>query len=88
MENLIYRTAVLSDYEQIVEMKTAVKQRIINSGLKIWQMGYPTNELLLEDISFNANGTQPMTDVVIDKEYVDKAFSDTTRKYDLKKYIL
>ena len=45
-------------------------------------------EFLLEDISFNANGTQPMTDVVIDKEYVDKAFSDTTRKYDLKKYIL
>lgn len=45
-------------------------------------------EFLLEDISFNANGTQPMTEVVIDKEYVDKAFSDTTRKYDLKKYIL
>ena len=29
-------------------------------------------EFLLEDISFNANGTQPLTDVTIDKEYVDK----------------
>lgn len=45
-------------------------------------------EFLLEDISFNANGTQPMTEVTIDKEYVEKAFSDTTRRYDLKKYIL
>lgn len=45
-------------------------------------------EFLLEDISFNANGTQPMTEVTIDKEYVEKAFSDTSRRYDLKKYIL
>ena len=45
-------------------------------------------EILLEEISYNANGRHPMMDVTIDKEYVDKIFKDTTRKYDLKKYIL
>lgn len=45
-------------------------------------------ETLLEDISFNANGTHPMLDVVIDKQYVQNAFSETKKKYDLKKYVL
>lgn len=45
-------------------------------------------EVLLEDISFNANGKHPMMDVTIDQEYVEKAFKDTTKKYDLKRYIL
>ncbi|MGN0960656.1 MAG: ATP-dependent protease ATPase subunit HslU [Christensenellales bacterium] len=45
-------------------------------------------EKLLEDISFNANGEHQMIDVVIDKAYVDKAFADTTKKYDLSKYII
>lgn len=45
-------------------------------------------EFLLEDISYNADGKTPMIDVVIDKPYVIKAFSDTTKKYDLTKYIL
>ncbi len=45
-------------------------------------------ESLLEDISFNANGSHPMSPVTIDKAYVENAFKDTTKKYDLKKYIL
>ncbi len=45
-------------------------------------------ETLLEDISFNANGNHPLLEVNIDKAYVDNAFQDTTRKYDLKKYII
>ena len=45
-------------------------------------------ELLLEDISFNASGNHPMLDVVIDKAYVQKAFKETKRKFDLKKYVL
>lgn len=45
-------------------------------------------EQLIEDISFNANGKHPMAKVVIDKEYVQKSFSDTKKKFDLKKYIL
>ena len=45
-------------------------------------------EFLLEDISFNADGKHPMLKVFIDKEYVIKAFAETNKKYDLKKYIL
>lgn len=45
-------------------------------------------EKLVEDISFNANGEHQMIDIDIDKAYVDKTFADTTRKYDLKKYII
>ena len=45
-------------------------------------------EKLLEDISFNANGEHQLIDIVIDKEYVYKTFADTTKKYDLTKYII
>ena len=45
-------------------------------------------EALLEDISFNATGEHPMTTVEIDKEYVQKAFKDKNKRFDLKKYIL
>ena len=45
-------------------------------------------EKLVEDISFNANGEHQMIDINIDKAYVDKTFADTTKKYDLKKYII
>ena len=45
-------------------------------------------EKLLEDISFNANGEHQMIDITIDKAYVDKTFADTTKKYDLSKYII
>ncbi len=34
-------------------------------------------ELLLEDISFNADGTHPMLDVVIDKQYVQKVYKES-----------
>lgn len=45
-------------------------------------------EKLLEDISFNANGEHQIIDINIDKAYVDKIFADTTKKYDLSKYII
>ena len=45
-------------------------------------------ETLTEDISFNATGKHPMTEVVIDKVYVQNAFKETKKKFDLKKYIL
>lgn len=45
-------------------------------------------ELLLEDISFNANGDHPMTDLLIDKKYVLKQLGKTVVKQDIKKYVL
>ena len=45
-------------------------------------------EKLLEDVSFNASGEYPMSEVVIDRPYVKNIFSSESKKHDLKKYIL
>ena len=45
-------------------------------------------EKVLEDISFNATGDHPILKVKIDKPYVQNAFSENRKKYDLKKYVL
>ncbi len=45
-------------------------------------------ESLLEDLSFNADGSHPMTEVTIDKEYVDSHLSSQAKQYDLTKYII
>ena len=45
-------------------------------------------EKVLEDISFNATGDHPMLEVKIDKAYVQNAFGEKRKKYDLKKYVL
>ncbi len=45
-------------------------------------------EKLLEDVSFNASGEYPLSEVVIDRPYVIKVFGETVKQRDLKKYIL
>ncbi|MDR1092987.1 MAG: ATP-dependent protease ATPase subunit HslU [Clostridiales bacterium] len=45
-------------------------------------------ELLLEDISFNADGQHPEIEVIIDRAYVKEHLKNTTKKHDLTKYIL
>ena len=45
-------------------------------------------EAILEDVSFNATGEHPMTTVEIDRKYVQNAFKEKNRKFDLKKYVL
>lgn len=45
-------------------------------------------ECLLEEISFNASGEHPVVEVVIDRNYVQKTFSNSKKKFDLKKYVL
>ena len=45
-------------------------------------------EKLIEDISFNADGSFETFKMVIDKDYVDKTFDSTIKKFDLNKFIL
>ena len=45
-------------------------------------------EKLIEDISFNADGSFPETKVKIDKLYVDNTFKSTLKKFDLNKFVL
>jgi len=71
--------------EEIAEMSAVENETSENIGARRL---HTILETLLEDISFNANGTHPMLDVVIDKNYVQNAFSETKKKFDLKKYIL
>ena len=45
-------------------------------------------ENLLEDISFNANGKNPLVEVIIDKKYVADKLGVKSKEKDLKKFIL
>ena len=80
--NLVFTEDALNAISELCEKENEVSENIGARRL------HTILEFLLEDISFNANGTHDLTTVTIDEEYVNKAFSDTTRKYDLKKYIL
>lgn len=71
--------------EEIAEMSATENDTSENIGARRL---HTILEQLLEDISFNADGTHPMLDVVIDKTYVQNAFKETKKKYDLKKYVI
>lgn len=45
-------------------------------------------EKLIEDISYNADGSFETFKMIIDKNYVDNTFSSTLKKFDLNKYVL
>lgn len=80
--NLSFTKKALEEIARIAEQENETSENIGARRL------HTIMEFLLEDISFNADGNHPMLDVVIDDAYVNKAFSDTSKKYDLKKYIL
>lgn len=45
-------------------------------------------EMLLEDVSFNADGEGEMQELVIDKEYVQKHLEKALKTMNLRKYII
>ncbi len=45
-----YRIAKINDYDNIIQMKNRVKERIIKQQLPIWQHGYPLDSMIEEDI--------------------------------------
>lgn len=71
--------------EEIAQMAVMENETTENIGARRLQS---IIEKVLEDISYNAGGDLPKTDVKVDKNYVQKAFTDTLKKYDLKKYVL
>ena len=80
--NLKFTSDALEEIAEIAEAENETSENIGARRL------HTILEILLEDISYNATGEHPMLDVVIDKNYVQKAFSETKKKFDLKKYIL
>lgn len=80
--NLTFTKDALEEIAEISEVENETSENIGARRL------HTILETLLEDISFNADASHPMLDVVIDKNYVQNAFKDTKKKYDLKKYII
>ncbi len=71
--------------DEMAEMAFAENETSENIGARRL---HTIMESLLEDISFNASGEHPMLKVKIDKKYVQNAFKETKKKFDLKKYII
>ena len=80
--NLIFGDDALKEISVLAERENETSENLGARRL------HNIMEKLLEDISFNANGQHQMIDVKIDKPYVDKTFAETTKKYDLSKYII
>lgn len=80
--NLIFTDEALKKISEIAERDNETSENLGARRL------HTIVERLLEEISFNANGEHPLTDVTIDEKYVENAFKDSGRKYDLKKYVL
>ena len=80
--NLKFTDEALEEIAEIAEAENETQENIGARRL------HTIIEMLLEDISYNATGDHPVLDVVIDKNYVQKAFKETKKKFDLKKYIL
>ena len=80
--NLSFTKDALEEIARIAELENENKENIGARRL------YTILEALLEEISFEASGEHPMTDVSITKEFVMKVLAPTMKEYDLSKYII
>ena len=80
--NLIFTDDALDEIAQISAQENESSENIGARRL------HAVLEQLLEDISYNASGNNPMIDVTIDRAYVQNAFKSTRNNYNLKKYVL
>lgn len=80
--NLIFEKDALKEIARYTEEENEASENLGARRL------HTVLELLLSDISFNAGGDGEMKDVVIDKNYVTKAFEDFDKEHDLRKYVL
>ena len=80
--NLTFDKDALKKIAEIAELENETNENIGARRL------HTIMEYLLEDISFEAGGEHPMTDVTITKEYVMKVLEPTIKKHDISKYIM
>lgn len=71
--------------EEIAALSEAVNERSEDIGARRL---HTVMENLLDDVSFNADGNFPETEVVIDKKYVDEHLRQVVDSQNLKKYVL
>lgn len=97
------KTSVITQYAELLKIDNVDINFTDDALIEISEMAETENETsenigarrlhsiiekVLEDISFNATGQHPMMEIKIDKAYVQRAFADKRKKYDLKKYVL
>ena len=80
--NLVFEEDALKEIARYTEQENETSENLGARRL------HTVMEMLLEDVSFNAGGNHPMTDVVIDKKFVTKAFANFEKTHDLRKYVL
>ena len=71
--------------DEIAGLSAAINERAEDIGARRL---HTVMENLLDDISFNAGGNYPVTEVIIDKKYVDEHLEEIVKNQNLKKYIL
>ncbi len=71
--------------DEIADLSATINERSEDIGARRL---HTVMENLLDDISFNASGDYPMTEVVIDKKYVEEHLEEVLKNQNLKKYIL
>ena len=79
--NLIFDASAI---DEIAEISVRENESSENLGARRL---HTVMENLLDNVAFTACGTHPMTDVKIDRAYVQKELSATLKKYDLSKYV-
>ena len=80
--NLSFNEDALKEIARIAELENISKENIGARRL------YTILESLLEEVSFEASGKHPVTDVVITKEFVLRVLEPTLKEHDLSKYII
>jgi len=80
--NLIFKDDAL---EKLADLSFNVNETRENIGARRL---HTVLELLLEEVSFNANGEHQMIDVTIDEEYVLKHLTKLVKEDNLEKYII
>ena len=80
--NLSFDKDALEEIARIAELENESKENIGARRL------YTILESLLEEVSFEASGNHPVTDVVITKDFVLRVLAPTLKEHDLSRYIL
>ena len=80
--NLVFKEDALKEIARYAEEENETSENLGARRL------HTVFEQLLEDISYNAGGDNPMLDVIIDKDYVTTAFEKFNKEHDLRKYVL
>ena len=71
--------------DEIAKITEAENETMENLGARRL---HTVMERLIEDLSFNAGGDMPDTEVTIDKDYVDKNLASSLDDTNFRKYIL